>query len=126
MRAHVLDENGVIINTILVEQLGENMIEATEGGIGDKFDGAAIVKRLIDDAEVPKVVTMRQARLALHKTGYLSSVVAAVEAAGDEAKIEWEFAQDVAREYGLVKNLAGALGLTDKQIDDLFIMAAGL
>jgi len=79
---------------------------------------------------VPQSVTMRQARLALHAAGLLTSVDAAI-AAMDEpdktaASITWEFAQTVDRGFGMVPQLAAALGMTETQIDDLFIAAAKL
>ena len=79
---------------------------------------------------VPQSVTMRQARLALHAAGLLTSVDAAI-AAMDEpdktaASITWEFAQTVDRGFGMVPQLAAALGMSDTQIDDLFIAAAQL
>lgn len=69
-------------------------------------------------------VTMRQARLALHRTGMLSQVDAAITDA--EARIEWEYAQTVERTSPLVTHLAAGLGLTEGQIDELFVLAATL
>jgi hypothetical protein len=81
-------------------------------------------------AQIPQVVTMRQARLALHKSGMLTAVDAAIDAqpepAKTEAKLDWEYAQTVDREFGLVPAMAAAMGLTEKQIDDLFVLAASL
>lgn len=79
---------------------------------------------------VPEVVTMRQARLALLQSGLLAQVNTAVSsmtgAAGDAARIEWEFSSTVERNLPLVQSLTGVLGLTEAQIDDLFRLAAGL
>lgn len=77
-------------------------------------------------ASVPRTVTMRQARLALLAAGLLDDVEAAIAAGPRAAQIEWEYAQEVARDYGLVLQLAPALGLTDRQLDDLFVAAASL
>ncbi len=80
--------------------------------------------------EVPQSVTMRQARLALFGAGLLSSVDAAIASMSDPdktvAQITWEFAQTVDRQFGMVPQLAAALGMTEQQIDDLFIAAAQL
>jgi hypothetical protein len=70
-------------------------------------------------------VTMRQARLALHRAGLLAQVDAAI-ASDVEAQIEWEYAQTVERHSPLVQNLAAGLGLTEQQLDDLFAQAAAL
>lgn len=72
------------------------------------------------------VVTMRQARLALLQTGMLASVNSAVAAADEATKITWEFSSEVQRNNALVATLAGALNLTDAQLDDLFRLAATL
>ena len=78
--------------------------------------------------EVPAVVTMRQARIALHRAGLLAQVNAALaalpEPARTEAQIEWEYATEVQRHYGLVKSLGPALGLTDADLDALFSSAS--
>ena len=79
---------------------------------------------------VPQSVTMRQARLALHAAGLLTSVDAAIasmpESDKTAAQITWEFAATVDRQFGMVPQLAAALGMTETQIDDLFIAAAQL
>jgi hypothetical protein len=80
--------------------------------------------------EVPRVVTMRQARLALSGAGKLASVTAAINALPipqkEAAQIEWEYSQTVERDRGFVLLLSAALGLTDAQLDALFVTAAGL
>lgn len=79
---------------------------------------------------IPSRVTMRQARLALLGEGLLAQVDAAVAsvpgAAGDAARIEWEYALSVERNSPLVASLTSALGLTAEQLDALFTTADGL
>lgn len=79
---------------------------------------------------VPQFVTMRQARLALLQAGVLPAVNAAVAAmpgaAGDAARIEWEFSSTVERHRFLVEALGASLGMTAEQLDDLFRTAATL
>ena len=77
------------------------------------------------------VVTMRQARLALLQSNLLFQVeaaIAAIEDAGQRqaVQIEWEYAAEVNRAHHWVQSLATALGLTEKQLDDLFNLAATL
>lgn len=78
----------------------------------------------------PTRVTMRQARLALLGAGLLPQVDAAVaaipDAAGDAARIEWEYALSVERDSPLVSSLSEVLGLTSEQLDNLFTVASGL
>lgn len=81
-------------------------------------------------ASIPRAVTMRQARLALLGAGLLSGVDAAIasmpEPTQSAAKIEWEYSQEVQRHNGFVAALGPALGMTDAQIDALFVAAAKL
>lgn len=80
--------------------------------------------------EVPNVITMRQARLQLHKIGKLSAVQTAINALPEppktEAQIEWDYASVVERSSPFVALLTPALGLTDAEMDDLFREAAQL
>lgn len=79
---------------------------------------------------VPDRVTMRQARLALLGAGLLDDVEAALAAlegtAGQAARIEWEYSQEVWRNKPFVQQVAGAIGMSDEQLDQLFITAAGI
>jgi hypothetical protein len=81
-------------------------------------------------AVVPKVVTMRQARLALLDAGLLGSINTAIDALPtpikEAAQIEWEYSQEVQRHNGFVSQLAPILGLTEAQLDGLFVIASGL
>lgn len=78
-----------------------------------------------------RVVSMRQARLALLQSNLLSQVeaaIAAIEDAGQRqaVQIEWEYAAEVDMTHPWVQSLASALGLTEAQLDDLFTLAATL
>lgn len=79
---------------------------------------------------VPAEVTMRQARLALLQAGKLADVDAAINALSEPqksaARIEWEYSGTVRRRQPLVLALAPALGLTEAQLDALFVAAEGL
>jgi hypothetical protein len=79
---------------------------------------------------VPESVTPRQARLALHAIGKLSDVENALESLSEPektaAKIEWEYATAIERYSPLVLALTPALGLSEDDMDQLFIQAATL
>lgn len=79
---------------------------------------------------VPSSVTMRQARLALLGAGKLDDVEAAIAALPEPQKtaaaIEWEYSNEVQRLNGFVSQLAPLLGMTEAEIDSLFIQAAAL
>lgn len=97
---------------------------------GTIVDGAQTWVQVPIVVEVPQSVTMRQARLALLNAGLLTEVNSAVAgmsgAAGDAARIEWEFSSMVERHKVLVTSLGTVLGLSDAQLDALFINAATL
>lgn len=79
---------------------------------------------------VPLSVTMRQARMALFQQGLLdqvSAIIAGMPSPDKEAAtIEWEYSQTVERDRPLVMFLGSQLGLTNEQVDQLFITAATL
>lgn len=80
--------------------------------------------------DVPQVVTMRQARLALLGAGLLQQVDQAInvlpEPQQSAARIEWDYSSEVHRDRDFVQQLGQALGLSDEQLDALFIQAAAL
>ena len=132
MNAHQLDAGGVIINTIVVDSLDAfpNLVYASMGGqIGDRIVSGVIQTKPVI-VPVPAEITMRQARLALLGARKLAAVDAAIatmpEPNKSAAKIEWEYSNSVLRHNGFVSALGPMLGLTDAQIDALFIAGAKL
>ena len=79
-------------------------------------------------ARMPKVVTARQARLALLQEGLLSTVEAAIESLEEpmktQAKIEWEYATEVNRFSPMVEMIGTACGLDSQQLNELFAKAS--
>lgn len=76
---------------------------------------------------IPQVVTMRQTRLALLQSNLLVTVDTAIASGTDEAmKIEWEYATEVRRDWASLITLSTSLGMTTKQLDDLFLLASTL
>lgn len=93
-------------------------------------DGVELAPVVTPPPVVPQSVTMRQARLALFGAGVLASVETAINAlpspTKEAARIEWDYSSMVDRNRALTLTLGGALGLTDAQLDTLFITAATL
>lgn len=108
----------------------QGWIPAGSASIGDVWDGETFTPGPPAPTVVPAAVTMRQARLALLGADLLDDVDAAIAALPspqkEAAKIEWEYSQEVQRHNGVVASLGPLLGLTDAQIDDLFLTAAQL
>lgn len=69
---------------------------------------------------IPRVLTMRQARLVLNQVGLLGDVEAAVQAADRSVQIEWEYATEVRRDWPTLLTLAQALNLDDAALNKLF------
>lgn len=86
--------------------------------------------RTPEEKRVGVSVTMRQARLALLQQGLLSTVNAAVaglpEGEKEAAEIQWEYGSEVNRLSPLVVGLMPTLGMSDEEIDALFVLAGAL
>ena len=99
------------------------------GTIGLEADEQAAAEAL-RQASIPQSVTPRQARLALLQAGLLSQVddaLASLDAPEREAaQIEWEYATTIERGSAWIANLGAALGLSELDIDELFVTASGL
>ena len=74
---------------------------------------------------VTQSITMRQTRLQLLEDGLLDEVELLVSS-DKKSQIEWEYANEVYRQSPLIESIKGALSLTDKQIDDMFLKASKL
>jgi len=125
MRAHIID-NGVVINTIIVDSLDvlPGLISADNGGtIGDTWDGSIFAKPV---APIPHTVSPYQARAALDDIGLLDEVETLLTnpATPKKAKLAWLHAQEFRRDSPTVLAMSAQLGLTEEQLDALFIAAA--
>lgn len=76
-------------------------------------------------SETPMLCSPAQMRLVLHRQGLLDLVQGIVS--GDpEASIVWEYATVIERESPWVQALKGQSGLSDNQIDALFLAAMAM
>lgn len=76
-------------------------------------------------AAIP-TVSPRQIRQALTIVGLRASVEAAVAASDQDTKDWWEFATEFERNHIKVVAMINALGVSDQQADDLWLLAASL
>lgn len=85
---------------------------------------------VIEDKPVPKSVTKRQALQALIISEKDEQVIALLDSMtgieGKLARAEWAESSTVERNRPLVKQMAIGLEMTEKELDDLFILAATL
>ena len=116
-------------------QYANQTITELEQALADAIDKATEAPSAPDlptptVAGIPTRVSMRQARLALLGAGKLAAVDAAIDTMPEPqksaARIEWEYAAEVRRDNDFVAGLAPALGMTDAQVDALFVAAAAL
>lgn len=79
---------------------------------------------------VPVRVTARQAQLCLLQSGYLPQVQTVINALPPAVKaaaqITWDKSLYLDRDNPMLATLAAAIGLTDPEIDALFVQAAAL
>ena len=78
------------------------------------------------DNPPPMTMTPRQARLALNHFGLRETVEAGIAGADQNTKDEWEFANEVVRDWPPLIAMAESLGMTNKQLDDIFIYGKDL
>lgn len=87
---------------------------------------------ILSSPSVPESVSARQIRLWLINNGIqLTQVDSAINSIEDPitretVKVEWEYAPYVERNHPMLVPLAQALGLTEQQIDQAFIVAQNI
>lgn len=111
-----------------------------DGGLGSTCDGADYLCRDVRDDPTyrdywPLLATAsvycppispRQARLALLQAGLLDAVETYIATQPRAVQVEWEYANEIRRDHALLTDAAAALGLSEAQLDELFIAAASL
>jgi uncharacterized protein YlzI (FlbEa/FlbD family) len=121
--------NGIFCETI--EQLEEQILNLSEEQkqlVRNDFNG--VVNSVVTNT-VPKIVTPRQIRIALIASGIsLDTIENAIAALPEPnksiAKVTWEYSVEFQRNNPLIASMGPVLGLTESQIDQLFIFAATL
>jgi hypothetical protein len=144
LQQYALVENGQIVFTEnfkrpeLVPQTGDWRIigevtpefDASTQRLGDKTltilndESVAYVWSIVElpPPSVPAEIQMWQARSILARAGLLEQVNQAVKAAANpEIEIAWEYAPNVVRASSFVSAMAASLGLSEAQLDGLFI-----
>ena len=104
--------------------LDGHWVQSDTAGIGWAYAGGAFTQP-VAPVVVPQTITRRQGRLALLQAGKLDAAEAIVKAGGLAAQIEYE-AATWERGNAYLQQIWALLGGSDKELDDLFILAAGL
>lgn len=82
--------------------------------------------------KLPDTCTPRQLRIALIQSGIsLATIESQIDSISDSvqreiARAEWEYALEIKKEHPLVDMIASNLNLTEKQVDDIFVLAVTL
>lgn len=128
MRYAVLNDDGVVINVILAdhELPGLIMIQSDMAQVGDVQQPDGSFARPPAVVVVPAAISAVQARLALNRAGLREAAETAIAQADQDVRDLWEYAATLHRDHPVLRALAAAVGLTDAQLDDLFIQAATL
>lgn len=95
--------------------------EATEA---ERTAAAGVISTFDFDAAVPASITPYQARRALNAAGLRDAAEAAIAAASQDVRDAWEYALTIERRSPFIEAIGSALGLTEQQIDSLFVAAA--
>ncbi len=122
-------ENGIVVNVIEVDaesipDWAAGWPEAAGAGPGWHLIEGALVPPQASAQPVPLSVSRFQARAALMQAGLLSQVQEAIGNADDLTQLAWAEAVEFRRDSPAIAAIAVALGLSDAQIDALFIAAA--
>jgi len=88
--------------------------------------GVAATFAPIPPPPVPDEVSAMQAQLVLDQTGRLDAVNAAVAQASRQVQIYWAKATTLHRAHPVLLQMAQALGMSDAELDSLFLAAAAL
>lgn len=87
-----------------------------------RWDGQGVVAVV----PVPESITPRQCRLILLSQNLLDQVETMIKTQDRAVQLAWEYASEFRRDDPLLDQLAKGLGLTDAQLDQFFIAAAGI
>jgi len=127
---YAIIESGIVANVIEAEAgftiPGVVLVASDVAGPGWTYDGSLFHPPVPPPPPVPDSVSPLQARRALRNVGLLDTVNDIVAAADDDTRDAWEYTIEVRRDSPILSALAGQLGMTDEQIDDLFRVAATL
>lgn len=75
---------------------------------------------------VPHSVTPLQARKALRQAGLMESFSVMMNQASEEIQEEWQYANSIERSNYLIAQFANDLGLSETDVDNLFVLASTL
>lgn len=84
------------------------------------------ISMVLPTAPVPQSVTKLQLVRALRTAGLWGDVKSALKSSGTVVKEDWEYASQINRYDSLVASFAVAIGLTEADMDAIFVQGAEL
>ncbi len=132
MNFAILDAENRVINIVVAESdwqpaAGNTKREATEGcEIGGRWTEEGWEAKPSPSLVIPRSVSPLQARKALRAAGLTDSVSAFLSIQTEEVQEAWEYCVEVLRNDAFIESARTALGLSEEEVDDLFILAASL
>lgn len=137
MRCAVIEE-GVVVNVVVVSDLeampGVLLVPAEDAGnVGDQWDGEKFVPPANTTAPssiVPQRVPMLNAHLVLIQAGWMPAVEGFIDAMAEPQRslVRAYLTQSLtmARDHEMVLAIPAALGKTEAEVDQLFIIAGAM
>jgi hypothetical protein len=121
-------EGGKVVNIAVADApLADNWIEAGAAAIGWAYADGVFTPPPVPEPPVPEIVSRFQARAALYIAGRLADAEAAVAASNDPlTQLAWAEAVEWKRSSPALNALAGAIGMTQADVDELFRTAASI
>lgn len=141
MKRYLYDKQWILIGELVLKSQSEPFpVNSTKikppaltAGEVAKFNGdrwEILTERPVLPSNVPYIITMRQVRIALARSGLISSIETALSAIPEphqtEARIEWEYGHEIRRDHPLLIEIQSSLGITDEEVDNLFILAGAV
>jgi len=108
-----------------------NMIVADQAFIDAHYPGAELLPEPVQISDVPQSVSRAQGKLALINAGLWPAVIAFVDGITDPvqkvyAEVALNDTQEWRRDSPFLTSATAALGLSEAQLDTLFITAKGI
>jgi hypothetical protein len=125
---------GVVTNIIVVNPddaatlAALNAVLLPDGAqvaVGSAYDGVSFTAPVLPMLPTPvAVLTPRQIRLVLNAANLRATVEAAVAASSQDVKDMWEFSLEYRRDDAILNAMAAAIGISDAQLDAMFVQGA--
>lgn len=126
MIAAQLDQNGRVINRIVVDNLGAlpNLVAGENAVIGATYDDQTQTFTPPDKiVEIPDIVSMAAGVIAMTRANVISDVETAITALGGESLLWWQKSDHIRRDFPLVETMRVNFGWNTDFVDQLFVTA---